>query len=233
MRVLLAALTVTCAWGQLDRPMLGMMVDSSGSARPLFGLPGSLSVGDPAATGVLSSACSATLCLIKTDAAIVSQGQSIAAPAGRALFAFFETGAYIYFPESKQLAHWHDGQLDPADFDVAGEVLSIRAGSGIVEFAVRRGFGIWIVRSGNAVVEAMPRDTQNIMLLDQGILFATREAMVLRRPDASSIRFPLAHTKSFAALGSGYVQIRAAGSVYALRVDAGREQLFLLPEPQQ
>ncbi len=233
LKVLLALLCTPCAWGQLDRPALGMMLDSSGAARPVFGLPGSISAGDPVATGVLSSGCSKTLCLIKTDAAIISQGQAIPAPAGPALFAFFESGAYVYFSESKQLAHWDNGQLDPVDFGVAGRVLSIRAVTGVVEFAVRRNLGICIVRSGNAVVEWMPPEAENIMLLDQAIVFGTPEAIVLRRPDASTMQFPLTGVTSFTSLGAGYVQIRAAGSTYALRVDGGHEQLFLLPEPRQ
>jgi len=81
------------------------------------------------------------------------------------------------------------------------------------------------------VAEALPRDARDAMLLDGAILFSSSENIVLRRPDASAIRFPLAHAKSFSSLGTGYVQIRAEGSTYALRVDAGHEQLFLLPEP--
>ncbi len=231
MKIAFFLLSLTCAWGQLNRPALGLMLDSSGAAHPVFGLPGGISLGDPAGTGVLSSACSATLCLMKTDAAIIVQGQTTSAPPGRALFAFDPTGAYIYFPEAKQLAHWQNGQLGSVHFDVAGEVLSIRASAGILEFAVRRDGSIWIVRSGNIVAEGLPRDAQDVILLDAAILVSTSENIVLRRPDASSMQFPLAHAKSFSSLGAGYVQIRAEGSTYSLRVDAGHEQLFLLPEP--
>ena len=47
----------------------------------------------------------------------------------------------------------------------------------------------------------------------------------------AKINYTYLRSKSFSSLGAGYVQIRAEGSTYALRVDAGHEQLFVLPEP--
>ena len=233
MKLVIAAFCISCAWGQLDRPSLGTMVDSSGAARPIIGLPGTISVGDPVATGVLSSACSKQLCVLKTATSILIQGASIAAPPGPALFAFSNQGVYAFFPQSKQLVLLLNGQLTPVDFDIAGEILSIRAVSGAVEFAVRRQGGISIVRTGNAVVDALPPDAGSVLLLDQSVVFTTRDAVVLLRPDASSVRFPLPHATSLAQLSPSYVQIRTRGLLYALRVDPGREQLFLLPEPVQ
>jgi hypothetical protein len=224
----------TCAWAQsgLDHPRLGMMLDSAGAARPVFGLAGSISLGDPAASGVVSLGCSA-VCLIKTSASIAGGDQSVSAPSGPALFAFDAGGAFVYFVESKQLTRWQGGQLNPVAYEVDGEILSIRSVNGAPQFAVRRASGISIVESGNAVVDVLPRDARGVMLLDNGALYSTKEAVVLRRPDGSELRFSLTGAKSFTAMAPDYVEIRAAESTFALRVTSEREQLFLLPESVQ
>ena len=210
------------------------MLDANGVTRALYGIAGSTTLGDPIASGVLSSACSKRLCLAKTDAAIISSGESIDAPPGPALFALDHDAAFVYFPQTKQLARWHDGRLDPVDQNVAGEVLSIRESEGGVEFAVRRDDGTAIVRADNGVIDSLPDATGAVMLLDRGrVLFSTVDAVMLRRADGSQIRFEIAGAEAFLALGEGYVQVRAGSSTYAIRLEAGQEKMFLLPEAPQ
>jgi hypothetical protein len=235
MKIAIAMSLGACAWAQsgLDRPTLGTMLDATGATRPVYGVAGSVTLGDVAATGVLSTACSQKVCLAKTDSSIISLTQSIDAPPGPALFALDGDAAFVYFPQSNRLARWHDGQLDPLDFDVDGEILSLRAVQGTLEFAARRRTGVWIVRDGNSVVDSLPRATKLVMLLKSGVLFSVEDGLMLRRPDGAWVRFVVRGVEALLALGEDYVQIRAGGSTYALRVTPGREQLFLIPEPPQ
>lgn len=251
MRLSVAAALGICAWGQsgLEHPTLGVMLDAAGAIRPVHGIAGSVTLGEPLATGVLSSACSRQLCLSKTDSAILFGDRVTNAPSGPALFALDGGAAFVYFPQSKQLARWthttpsgHGSETEPrpegadapyldfVNFDTPGEILSLRVVKDALEAAVRREDGIWILR-GNAVIDALPDAPGPVMLLADGALFATADAVVLRRPDRVEVRFDLAGAEKFIALNDGYVQIRAGLVTYALRVEAGRERLFVLPEP--
>ena len=103
-------------WAQIERPQLGLMLDSNGALRPVYGTAASATLGDPVLTGVLSFGCSAQMCLMKTEAAIIaSDGTSAAAPTGTAIFTMHGASAYLYFPGSEQWARWHDGQLEWID----------------------------------------------------------------------------------------------------------------------
>lgn len=217
----------------LDRPTLGTMLDANGTTRMVYGIAGSVTLGDAGMPGVLSMACSRTLCLIKTDASIIAAGQAVDAPPGPALFALDVDAALVYFPQSKQLARWHDNQLDPVDFAIDGEILSIRVTAGTLEYAVRVGERRWIVDSGNRIVNSIPGANGPVMLLKSAVVFATADRVAIRRPDGVEMQFDVAGASAFLALGEGYAQVRAAGANYLLRVEAGREQIFLLPEPSQ
>jgi len=125
----------------IERPQMGKMLDANGVVRTVYGIASSVTVGDAETTGVLSSACSSTLCLAKTDAGIVSTSGIAAAPAGPALFAFDGAVAWIWFQESRQLARWTEAaewNPDRHGGNIDGEVLSIGVNAGSVQFAVRR-----------------------------------------------------------------------------------------------
>jgi hypothetical protein len=71
-----------------------------------------------------------------------------------------------------------------------------------------------------------------VLLLPQGIVFATLSELVFRRPDQSEVRFELAGADSITAMGAHYAAVyvgSTSAAVYALRTDPGREDLFLLP----
>jgi hypothetical protein len=223
-----------CAWAQIEQPQLGTMLDRAGDARPVLGVSASVTLGTPVATEVVSMACSRRWCIASTAAGLLSWGSgrqwSSGTPAGPAVFAFSGDSVYVY--SSGQLAKWREGTPESVDVDVSGEILSMRVVDGTLEFAVRRDDGTWIVRDGNTIVAALPEATGPVMLLDRAVLFATDDAVVLRGTDASEIRFAAAGVDSFVVMGDGYVQIRARDSNHALRIEAGREKLFLLPEIQ-
>ena len=225
----------------LVAPQLGAMLDFDGAVRPVFGVPASVTLGPRLASGVLSFACSKRQCLMKTDSALASSGGAPFAPvpAGPAIIALDGDGAFVYFPRSKQLARWSEGQLDPVPLDVPGELLSIRAGPpGTIDAAFRRGDHVWIAHislagAGASVTGALPDDTQLVMLIRDGVLFANRETLTLQRADGTELKFGLSGPRSAYALGDGYVEIRGTVGNYALRTDPGRERLFLLPEAAQ
>ena len=219
-----------CAWAQsgIEVPAVGAMVDPSGALRPVEGVAGSFLLGPAMFSGVLSAASSERLCLAKTDSKIVSAAGQADAPPGPAIFGVDGDQAVVFFPEPQVFARWHDDTLDPLDWAVAGEVLSIRLRGGDAQIAVRRDQDIWIVRPDGAVVDWISDAAGPVLLLAEGILFATGNEIVLRRPDWGEVRFELTGAVSITAMGPRYAAIHTGDAVYALRTESGRESLFLL-----
>jgi hypothetical protein len=182
-------------WGQIERPQLGLMLDAKGAVRPVYGAAASATLGDPVLTGVLSFGCSAQLCLMKTEAAIIaSDGTSAAAPTGTAIFTMDGASAYIYFPGNQKWARWRNGQL------------------------------AWIAFAPGGAVS-----TGAVMPLEDGSISATADHVALVRRDGSELDFAVAGVRQFFAMGKGYVQVAAKTGTWILRVEPGREQIFLLP----
>src|SRR5713101_6330173 len=110
MRILMFFFTLASVMAQIEHPRLGLMPDQNGAARPVEGVAGSVTLGDAIANGVMSLGCSKRLCLVKTDASIVSSsGEAADAPPGPALFALDGNSAFVYFEHSQRLARWHQG----------------------------------------------------------------------------------------------------------------------------
>jgi len=237
MRIAMLMLIATCAFAQtrLDTPQLGMMLDRGGALRPVKGVAASVMLGDAVLRDAVSFACGRERCLVKTAHAVVDGDRSAEAPRGNAVFG----DSLVYFVETKQLARWRDGKLDPIAVTVEEEVVSLReAGEGAVDFAVRREEGITIlrVRIGDGqteLLDVLPEAIGPVMLLRDGVVLATRDELVLRRGDGTENRFPVAGAERMFALGENLVQIVASDRVFALRVERGREFLFQLPETKQ
>jgi hypothetical protein len=251
MKIITGFAICVCAWGQtgVGRPQVGKMLDENGSVRTVYGIAASVTAGDAEITGVLSSACSNTFCLAKTETSIMSASGSVAAPPGPALFAFNGDRAFVWFPQSRQLAEWQDGALTycplpdgrgsvagsrqpPPNPDRQGggndgEVLSIGMNATAVQFAVRRRSGVWIVNQDGSVASSLPHATGPVMLIPNGAVYATESAIVIR-----SVQFPLPGVTAFSQMSSGYLEVRAGGIDYALRIQEGRETLFQLPGVQ-
>ena len=149
----------------------------------------------------------------------------------------FRSGAtaWAWFPESRMLAQWINGSLvcalepRPAGAvsvrgDLDGEVLSIGVTAGSVQFAVRRSTGIWIVNQDGSVAGALPRAVGAAMLIPGGAVYATRTGIAIH-----DLEIPLEGVTSFSWMSVSYLQVRAGGMNYALRIDPGRETLFQLP----
>ncbi len=227
MRILAAVAICACAWSQsaMDRPQLGKMLDRSGAVRTVYGIAASVTLSGAETTGVISSACSKTFCLAKTETAIVSAMGSVDAPAGPALFAFDGDAAFVWFPESRQLARWRSGSLSPVSASAEGEVLSIGVNAGAVQFAVRRSRGdVWIVNQDGSAAGALPRASGSVILTPGGAVYATRREIV-----TGNVSLPLEAVTAISRMSESYLQVRAGGVDYALRIDPGRETLFQLP----
>jgi hypothetical protein len=227
-----------CALAQsgIEVPAIGTIVDSSGSLRSVQGVAGSFwlaptlkPAGVPRA---LSAACSERLCLVKTDAKVVSPTGETDAPPGPAIFGVTAGDAIVFFPMTHTFARWHDDALDPLDWAVDGEVLSVLRRDGEIEIAVRHDGQVGIVHPDGSMVDSIAESTGPVTLVPDGVLFATADEIVVRHLDGTQARFYLAGAGSIDAMGPHYAAIRMGGrggAIYVLRTENGRESLFLLP----
>ena len=227
--LLFAALSLPGQSG-LNRPFLGEMIDRQGHLRPVYGAGGSFQIAMPAATGVLSSACSATLCLAKTESALIATDGSAAAPAGAALIALDATGASVYFPQTNEFARWQGGALTPLSLRVNETILGLRSTGSGLNFAVERSGLIWITGTDGSTLDCLPPDATKVLLLPSATVYSTPSSLVLRQSDGTEARFPAPGVTSLIALGEGYVEAVASGALYVFRTVAEHEQVLQLPD---
>jgi hypothetical protein len=236
-----AVLFLSCglAWAQsggINPPQMGVMVDEFGGARPVFGVSASVTVGDPVGTGVLASACSGSLCVLKTFDSIVAGGVQALSPPGTALIAIDGQTALLYFPRLQELVRWQAGQIQPVALNVTGDIVALRSSAGVAQFAVQRNGATWIVDAAGQAIDSLPSASGPVLLPATGAIYTDGENVVLRRSDGSELRFPVPGVESFSAMSfsataANYVQIRTGRLSYALRIDWGHERIFQLPEP--
>lgn len=199
------------ACAQVEHPQLTWILDAANAVRPVYGLPGSATVGDPAAERVVSMACSSRDCVMKMDAALHSTStaptvetgrgwvkgspskRGLAArraaltPEGPALIATADTETYVYFLWSQQFARWRDGEPEYVAPAGQGDVLSLRASGDGFDYAVAREDGTWIehysVRDQSVMILASLGPTGAVMLLEGGgIMLASADDVRLMRP---------------------------------------------------
>ena len=232
MKIILFTLMSACAWGQIESPQIGVMLDVNGRARPVSGAPAAAVVGTPWFDGaVLSLACSAGGCVAKTETALFTSGGVVVdAPPGAAIIALDASSAgaaYVYFVESGTLARWTGSQLIPMDFAPGGDVLSLRAVPGGFEYAVERDGEVWI--GGTSLGAA-----NSALLLDGGgALVASGGQVRLLLPDGTELDFAVSGSGGFVGgfirMSDQYVQVITDSGMWALDVEPGHEQIFLLP----
>ena len=112
------------------------------------------------------------------------------------------------------------------DFTPGGDVLSLRAVAGGVEYAAQRDGEIWI---GDKNVGA----ANSVLLLDGGgVLLASGGQMRLLRSDGSELDFAVGAGSvvgGFIRMSDQYVQVITEGRMWALDIEPAHEQMFLLP----
>jgi hypothetical protein len=233
MKPLLFLLISACAWAQIQHPSIGIMLDEGGSSRPVAGTPAAAILGEPIfKEAAISLACSASVCLAKTESALLSStGDTWDTPTGAALIAFDGAAAYVYFVETRQLARWSQGRLDPIDFVPDGDVLSLRASPDGFECAIGRNDGIWVGDRNLGAANA-------VLLLDGGgALLAADGQVRLIEADGTELDFTLAGAESFIGgfvrMSQRYVQVITASGMWALDLEPGHEQIYLLPGVSQ
>jgi hypothetical protein len=177
---------VGCAWAQsgIEVPAIGAIADSSGALRQVQGVAGNFWLGPAGVSGILSAACSERMCLAKTDSKILSATGEADAPTGPAIFGLSGDEAIVFFPEPRVFARWHNDILEPFDWVVEGEVLSVR----LKEIAVRKDGEVSIIHPDGSVVDSIPDASGPVLLLPKGVVFATKDEIVLRQGD-SELRF--------------------------------------------
>lgn len=232
MRIIFLTLMTVCAWGQIESPQIGVMLDVNGRARPVTGSPAAAAVGTAWFDGaVISLACSAQGCVAKTEYALFTPAGVVAgAPPGAAIIALDAASpgaAYVYFVASGKLARWTGSQLVPMDFTPGGDVLSLRAVAGGFEYAVQRDGEIWI--GGKSLGTA-----NCVLLLDGGgVLLASDGQVRLLRSDGTELDFAVTGGGSFVGgfvrMSDQYVQVITDFGMWALDIEPGHEQIFLLP----
>jgi hypothetical protein len=247
---------VACAQPALTPPQIGFLQDGADSLRPVYGIAGNFILGDSAAEGLVTAAFSGSFGLLKTDSALIvidRLGHPIAsqdAPAGSAFFAFSSDGtpALAYFPSVNLLLLWNGGSFQLVLYDWgAFPANAVRAiASPDPEHAailVQRDDGLWDLRILLATGDmdsqaALPGvNAPALMLPDGDIVYSDAKGIVVRRPDASEAhlgaRLPAVY--SLQQMGDGWVQLRDLGGCaqFAVRVKAGREAFYALPEVHQ
>ena len=113
------------------------------------------------------------------------------------------------------------------DFAPGGDVLSLRAVAGGFEYAVEREGKIWI---GNKSLGA----ANSVYLLDDGgPLLASDGQVRLLRPDGTELDFAVTGVGGFVGgfvrMSDQYVQVITDAGMWALDIEPGHEQIFLLP----
>jgi hypothetical protein len=223
---------VACAQsGGIAQSQMGVMVDGHQRARPVFGVSASVTLGDPMVSGVLASACSDSLCVLKTFDSIVADGVQTKSLPGTALLAIDGQTVLLYFPELETLERWQAGQIEPVALNVTGNIVALRSTAGVAQFAVQRNGATWIVDAAGQAIDSLPASSGPVMLPPTGAIYTDGENVVLRRSDGSELRFPVPGAESISPMANNYVQIRAGRMSYGLRIDFGHERMFQLPEP--
>ncbi len=89
--------------------------------------------------------------------------------------------------------------------------------------------GNFVLGSPYAVLDSLPNTAGRELQLPRAVVFATEAELVLRREDASEVRFALTDVMALRAMSADWVQVITASGSFALRVEVNHEALFALP----
>ena len=209
------------AWAQLERPLVGVVVDQNRDARLLSGVAASATLGEPLLQGVVALACSSTACAAKTETALLSStGDVVDARPGAALLSVNATGTYAYFLESAQLLRQRDGEWQSAEFPASrGDVLAIRATSEGIDYAVLRDSVLYLEHDSQ-ILAILPV-AERILLLDGAVLLAARKQVILLRTGEQDLTFHLPSVLDLIATSDGRAEIMTENGLWLLATASG------------
>jgi hypothetical protein len=202
------ALCLTAAFAQpaLDSPRAGCLRGADGALRTVHGISGALLAGAPAASSVISAACSDSFALVKTDNSLEVRDGGLAlmarwdAPAGAALFALPRTGqaGFVYYPATGKLFQVDAQSLPRPVLDsqsLGGNVLAIASPDLLHLIAVVADTpGPRLVRisvADGTIDSQTPLEDVAVplaLLSDGTVLFADGAGIVIRPPGAAVAR---------------------------------------------
>lgn len=237
---------------QLVPPRIGLVTDLSGVLRPVLGVSGNFLLGDPMAASVISAGCSGTFSFVKTDSALsILDGANktdFPAPPGPALFSFSGHAGFVYFASDGTLRKWDGTSMTLVPLGAfEGTVLSLaQPDASHVWLAVRQSDGrIYVALMDSAdgsMLESisLTNSSASLALLNgQEFLYPNREGFAIHRANGVEISLaaPAVNQRSqlrFERFGDNWWSVKVRGGRhFAIRTDAGREQLYLLPENAQ
>jgi hypothetical protein len=256
--LLMAAIVAQSAAAQsgIRPPQLGFAGNADGTLRPVYGVAGNFILGPSVAGQVISQAFSGSLGLLKTDSTLAvfdGQGKVLAttdAAAGPAVFGFSLDGltALAYVASSSTLVEWAAEEFTTIPFrpeiSATDVVLAIALPNTLeASLIVQREDGIWEVQfplTGARAVsqKALVGVTAPVLALALGeLVFSDAGGIVLRNPDGSEVHIAAQLPAKFSLqqMDGGWVQLSDLGAPrrFAIRVVAGREGFYQLPEAGQ
>jgi hypothetical protein len=243
---LIALCLAASAAAQNRPPQMGFAGAADGTLRPVYGVAGNFILGPSVAGKVISQAFSGSLGLLKTESTLVAfdgQGRVLAtkyAAAGPALFAFSPDGAtaIAYIASSNTLVEWKADQLAAIPLRLEpGTVLAVALPNAFeASLIVQREGEIWEVASASQ--RALVGVTAPLLALASGeLVYSDAKGIVLRKPDNSEVHIAgrLPAKFSLQQMDSDWVQLSELDTArrFAIRVLAGREDIYQLPERGQ
>jgi hypothetical protein len=233
MKLLLLSLTPFCLFAQSgpERPSLGKIIDHHRVLHPVSGIAGSFLLDEGEVEGVVAATCSQNMCAAKLENSILLGDTTFSAPHGAAVMSVQGTQTPFYFPATRQFARVRDKSLEPFELVVNGAVIALRASTG--EMAVRREDGIRIISHDGSVIDFLAADATTVLLLPDALVYATAAELVLRHSDGSEQHFQAVGIRDPFAISDEWVEARSPKAVFALRTNASRESLYILPESDE
>jgi hypothetical protein len=232
-------------------PQVGFAGNADGTLRPVYGVAGNFILGPSIAARVISQAFSGSIGLLKTESTLEAfngQGQMLAATdaaEGPALFAFSPDGltALAYVPSSNTLVQWKGGQLVTLPLHPGlGTVLAIALTNPLeASLIVQREGGIWETRfsftqASPASQKALVGVTAPVLALASGgLVFSDTNGFVLRNPNGAEVHIAAQVPAQFSMqqMAGNWLQVNDLdnGRRFAIRIAAGREGFYRLPQP--
>jgi hypothetical protein len=206
----------------VEAPIVGKMIDAQGVLRTVAGVSGNFLTGPAEEHGVVAFACAARVCVTAPDAGVLTTDgkRSVA-----------------YLPQMGEFVNWSMRGRATAQEPLAwnplqngDEVLSMRLTPAGADIAIRRNAAVWVVDQDGAALDTLPPEAAGpVLLLDDGVVYARDDTLVLRRRDGTELSFPAPGVRALYAMSRDWVEAAGADTLYALRTTASRESLYVLP----